>query len=100
MLERRVELRNRMVKSAEIIAGGILICCVALDVSATGAHVYLPDSVLPPAQVVLWRVFLRLPDGTRRSARRIWQCGNKIGFKFHSDLSFPNFSPPDDQVMA
>jgi hypothetical protein len=85
MLERRGESRIRMVKSAAIIVGEVFICCVALDVSATGARVYLPDSVLPPPQVVLWRVLLRLPDGTRRSARRIWQCGNKIGFKFPSE---------------
>jgi hypothetical protein len=81
-----------MVRSAEIIAGGVFTYCVALDVSATGAHVYVPDPVLPPAQVVLWRVFLRLPDGTRRSARRIWQCGNKIGFKFHPEATHCGFA--------
>jgi hypothetical protein len=84
MLERRVGSRIQILKSSEIIVGEVFIYCVALDISGTGARVYLPDSVLPPSQVVLWRVLLGFSDGTRYFARRIWQCGNTIGFKFHS----------------
>jgi hypothetical protein len=64
-----------------INVGEVLAHCVALDVSVTGARVYLPDPALL-TQVELWRVTLRLPDGTDRVGRRIWQSHNELGFEF------------------
>ena len=70
-----------MIKAAEVIVGYEPIACAALDVSSTGAHLYLPDDAVRNP-LVLWQVMLRLPDRTCRVARRRWQNGNDIGFSF------------------
>ena len=82
MLERRQAERNRMIKEAEIIISDEPIKCAALDVSETGARLYLPDAETHNG-LVLWQVALRLPDGSYRAARRRWQNGNDIGFSFN-----------------
>jgi hypothetical protein len=81
MLERRSTLRCRMIRSMGLHVGQIITQCTALDVSAAGARVYLANPALL-TQIELWRVALRLPDGTERVGRRIWQSGNELGFEF------------------
>jgi hypothetical protein len=81
MLERRNALRKRMIKRAGISVGARFIECAALDISETGARIYVSESDLVP-NLVLWTVALCLPDGTTRSARRCWQSGSDIGFAF------------------
>ena len=82
MLERRQAERSRMIKAAEIIVSDEPVKCAALDVSDTGARLYLPDTDTRNG-IVLWQVVLRLPDGSYRAARRRWQKGNDIGFSFN-----------------
>ena len=91
MLERRRAERSRVLKTAEIIVGDEPIACAALDVSETGAHLYLPDHGTT-GRVVWLHVVLRLPDGSFRIARRRWQHGNDIGFSF--------VHPPAGRVTA
>ena len=77
MLERRGAKREGMIRRAEIVAGALSIECAALDLSTSGARVYLPDPVFALSDVVLC-----LPGGSRRAARKRWQDGNDVGFMF------------------
>lgn len=95
MLERRSALRFRMIRSMCLNVGEAITQCIALDVSAAGARVYLVEAALL-TQIELWRVTLRLPDGTERVGRRIWQNGNELGFKFFPFVTNePAPGPPD-----
>ncbi len=67
MVDQRRTPRTRMIKSAQIAFGDVCFECVALDLSVTGALVYLPVLADVPEVVTL-----RLPDGTTRPARRCW----------------------------
>jgi PilZ domain len=77
VLDHRRTPRFLMVKGAEIAFKDASHRCVALDLSTAGARVYfaMPGEVPD-------RVTLRLPDGSVRDARRVWQEGEQIGFEF------------------
>jgi hypothetical protein len=75
--------------------GEVFTPCVALDVSATGARVYMPNPALM-TQVEVWRVALQLPDGTGRAGRRIWQADSEIGFEFFPFAMNPLGADPSE----
>jgi hypothetical protein len=66
-----------MIKRGRIISPEKVLNCVVLDLSATGAGIYLTDSIDVPETVLL-----RLPDGVVRAARRRWQQDVAVGFEF------------------
>ena len=69
--------RSHVIKAAEIMLGVPPLQCTVLDVSAVGVRVYLSEISEVPE-----RVNLRLPDGSIRGARRVWQQGAEAGFEF------------------
>jgi hypothetical protein len=66
-----------MIKKGQLASEDAILRCVVLDVSATGARVYLSA-----AGEVSEVVILRLPDGSKRRARRTWQRDAEVGFEF------------------
>jgi hypothetical protein len=88
MPERRSSRRIGMIKRGQVASGEALLRCVVLDVSATGARVHLTAAVEVPEVVIL-----RLPDGSKRRARRSWRRDAEIGFEFLEDVE-PNAEPP------
>jgi len=66
-----------MIKRGQLASEGALLRCVVLDVSTTGARVHLSAAGEVPEVVIL-----RLPDGSKRRARRTWQRDAEVGFEF------------------
>jgi hypothetical protein len=66
-----------MIRMGQFLLGGARQDCVVLDVSQSGARVHLVAPGEAPEAV-----FLRLPDGAVRMARRRWQRDEDVGFEF------------------
>lgn len=69
--------RSRMIKSLQIVSTDAIIDCIILNLSKTGALVYLPKPLDVPEMVIL-----RWPDGTERPARSCWRQDTDVGFEF------------------
>jgi hypothetical protein len=79
-LDRRQETRPRAIKSGKMMFGFFsptVIDCLVLEVSDAGARVETAVMVQVPE-----RLTLRLNDGTKLRARRVWARGNQIGLAF------------------
>jgi hypothetical protein len=76
-----------MIKRGQVASGEAILRCVVLDVSLTGARVHLSTAVEVPEVVIL-----RLPDGSKRRARRSWQRDAEVGFEFLEDAE-PDAEP-------
>jgi hypothetical protein len=71
-----------MIKRGQLASEEAILRCVVLDVSATGARVHLSAAGEVPEIVIL-----RLPDGSKRRARRSWQRDTEVGFEFLDDVA-------------
>jgi hypothetical protein len=76
-LERRVAPRSAVVRIAAVEFGFTSIRGVILDLSATGARIYLPPHAEIPELVTL-----RLSDGATRGACCRWRRHDEAGFEF------------------
>jgi hypothetical protein len=76
-MERRVAPRKSVVRLAAVEFGFTSLRGVVLDLSATGARIYLPPHADVPELVTL-----RLPDGVTRGACCRWQRDDEAGFQF------------------
>ena len=76
-MERRSALRNPEIRAAEVVFDDMALRCVAYSLSPTGARVHLLSPWSIPEQVTL-----RLPNGTHRLARRVWQRAEEAGFEY------------------
>ena len=83
MLDLRRMQRSRMIKSLQIVSYDAGTDCVILNLSKTGALVYLPKPLDMPAMVIL-----RWPDGTERPARSCWRRDTDVGFEFLDWITF------------
>jgi hypothetical protein len=66
-----------MIKRAEVLFDHTSLRAAILDLSDTGARIYLYSPSNVPEVVAL-----RLPDGAIHAACRRWQRDNQIGFEF------------------
>lgn len=78
-MERRRAPRNPEIRAAEVVFEDTALRCVAYSLSQTGARVHLLSHSIIPETVTL-----RLPNGTHRAARRIWQRADEAGFEYLS----------------
>ncbi len=74
-VELRHEKRQRVIKSAKIMAGAAVFDCVVLDVSPRGARVRTSAVVVVPEHVVL-----QFRGGAAFAARLTWARGMQMGF--------------------
>ena len=77
MRDLRRARRSRMIKSLQIVSTDADIDCVILNLSKTGALIYLPKPLDLPEMMIL-----RWPDGTERPARSCWRQDTDVGFEF------------------
>jgi hypothetical protein len=66
-----------MIKRGRIISAEKVLDCVVLDLSTTGAGIYLPTSMDMPETLLL-----RLPGGAVRAAHLRWQQDAAAGLEF------------------
>lgn len=76
-IDKRGLPRRRMLKQASVRLGRLSASCVLLDLSETGARLYVKDGQLVPE-----RVTLELFDGRSYRAHLRWRDGNQCGFAF------------------
>ena len=76
-MEKRSAQRSSVVRLAAVEFGFTSLRGVVLDMSATGARIYLP-----PHETVPELVTLRLPDGVTRGACCRWRRDDEAGFQF------------------
>jgi hypothetical protein len=80
MNEKRQGQRQRVLKSGRIMYGdgSIVIDCTIRNLSATGARLQVPTSVMIPDRFEL----TESASGTRRAATVMWRRGALMGVKF------------------
>lgn len=81
--DRRLAARGRMIQSGTLAHEADKLKCVLLDISDTGARVHLLAKTTAPDMV-----YLELPGGVIRIARRRWQDGENAGFEFIENGEF------------
>jgi hypothetical protein len=75
--DERREKRHPLIKMARITFDAAVLDGVVLNVSSSGARIYLPVKGAVPEQVLL-----HLPDGVTHPARLHWQHVDEIGLEF------------------
>jgi hypothetical protein len=98
--ERRRYKRTHVLMAGDLVSGPYTTKGTVLDISANGAQIQIPDSLVPESEITL-----RLAETVNLSVEVAWRSHNRLGLRFR-DLPeqissiFAGLLPEDCLVAA